>query len=214
MIQQISLRCMFFIKSSGPVLILHRQGWFSPLWKSQSRGQRQMRPDGLWHTAPLQKMWWTQGLLRLGHSRCEPPPSSSGRLPFAYSSLSRRPASRSQSRRPELGSLKKERGQYVTHTYICMSILDICWYFNNKYIIRTVWSFTDILSSDWAGFIIPSAIIGSQNLPTILIICPVVWLTLLPIPAIHQIGGNVQCVLLTKNFIFYDYTGLFWFISA
>lgn len=106
----------------------------------------------------------------------------------------------------------REREDNMSHTHTQVNIYG--WYFNNKYIIRTVWSFTDILSSDWAGFIIPSAIIGSQNLPTILIICPVVWLTLLPIPAIHQIGGNVQCVLLTKNFIFYDYNGLFWFISA
>ncbi len=51
-------------------------------------------------------MWLTPGLLRLGHSRCEPLSSSSGRSPVSYNSLSRRHASRSLSRRPELGSLR------------------------------------------------------------------------------------------------------------
>lgn len=55
-----------------------------------------------------------------------------------------------------------------------------------KYITRTVWSFTDILPSGGAGFIVPLAFTGTQNLPTILIICPVIRLTHLPIPAVHR----------------------------
>lgn len=82
-------------------------------------------------------------------------------------------------------------------------------YVVDKCIIRTVWSFADVLASGCAGFIIPSAVAGALNLPTILIICPVVRLTLLPIPAIHtSVFLSWGCEffnpkLLTQNFRWY-----------